>query len=127
MTFQIISKETNEAINLVDFDNEYCTFNNIEPDKVHYAYWFYVMEGAFLSYGDIADHSGEHSLIHEQLVKDSRNLSMRQAVQALTIWVGRTFFKTETFEDWNNSVDWLKPVVKFFLSVEDKYYFTFRF
>ena len=58
MTFQIISKDTNEAINLIDFDNEYCTFNNIEPDKVHYAYWFYVMESAFLSYGDIADHSG---------------------------------------------------------------------
>ena len=52
---------------------------------------------------------------------------MRQAVQALTIGVGRAFFRTETFEDWNNSVDWLKPVVKFFLSVEDKYYFTFSF
>ena len=33
MTFQIISKDTNEAINLIDFDNEYCTFNNIEPDN----------------------------------------------------------------------------------------------
>lgn len=85
------------------------------------------MESAFLSYGDIADHSGEHSLIHEQLVKDSRKLSMRQAVKALTIGVGRAFFRTETFEDWSNSVDWLKPVVKFFLSVEDKYYFTFSF
>lgn len=127
MTFRIISKETNEAINLSDFDEAYCKFNNIDCSKVFYAYWFYALEGAFMTYSDLADNTTNNYHLRQAIVKDSRNISMHQAVQVLTIYAAKTFYSNEEYEDWEKSVDWFKPVVKFFLSVKDKYYFTFSF
>lgn len=127
MTFQIIDKETSKAINLAQFDKDYCIFNNIECDQYQFAAWFYALEGAFCTYGDLADNSDNNLRLHRALVKDYRTLSMHQTVQMLTIYAAKTFYDNEEYKDWEQSLEWLKPIVKFFLSVKDKYYFEFRF
>ena len=65
-TFVLLSKESKEEV-LDKLDK----MDKVQVKSTHYykgqlvldieydAYWFYVMESAFLSYGDIADHSGE--------------------------------------------------------------------
>ena len=127
MTFQIIDKDTNKAINLSDFDEAYCSFNGIEVNKTFYAYWFYALEGAFCTYGDLADNSDNNLRLRRDLVKDSRILSMHQAIQMLTIYAAKTFYSNEDYKDWEQPLEWLKPIVKFFLSVKDKYQFEFSF
>lgn len=127
MTFQIISNKTNEAISLTDFDNLYCAFNNITPDKFYYAYWFHVLEGGLLTYADLADNADTTLILRRRIVKDYRSVSMHQLVQALTIRAAKIFDNNETYRDWERQIDWLKPVVQFFLSVKDKYHFIFNF
>nr|UWD62778.1 MAG: hypothetical protein [Bacteriophage sp.] len=126
MTFQIIDKDTNKAINLSKFDEDYCAFNGIRVDNFNYAYWFYALERAFFIYGDLADNA-TGKLHLRNMITSFRKMSMHQAVQMLTIYSAKTFYDNENYEDWEKSLEWLKPVVKFFLSVKDKYYFTFCF
>lgn len=126
MTFQIIDKDTNKPINLSKFDEDYCAFNGIRVDNFHYAYWFYALEGAFSIYGDLADNA-TGKLHLRNMITYFRKMSMHQAVQMLTIHSAKTFYDNENYEDWETQLEWLKPVAKFFLSVKDKYYFTFCF
>lgn len=130
MTFQIISTKTKEAIDLAEFDDMYCHFYHTVGHPTEYAQWFHWMERAFLAFADIADY-GQNTNLYRRVVKgkDSRILTMSQAVQSLLIHESQLILSSDDGVTLSLRLEVIKRISNFFLSpgIRDKYYFEFHF
>lgn len=122
MTFQIIDKNTNEPINLIDFDNLYCKELGIEPHKRLYAQWFYSLENVLLLYGDLADNGRDTSFVKYRLrIRNSRTISFIQVGKLVQIV--NAMFQESPIED----LEIIVQVANFFYRHEEEYYIKFSF
>mgnify|MGYP007104219292 FL=1 len=128
MTFQIISKETNQPIELARFDSIYCKFNNIKESEYIYAAWYPWLEGVYRTFTDIRDNC-KGSIIYEKIIGDDEMFSMTasQVAKCLLIYEGRSFLKSQSFKDYQLEIEDISQMIKFYLSdeIKDKYYFEF--
>lgn len=129
MTFQIISKKTNQPIKLSEFDHMYCQFNNQKEDENYYAIWYPWLEGVFRTFADIHDNCKDSRIYHQVVGKDkSYMMTPLQVVQCLLIWEGRTYTAQCSFDYYKSDIEVISEMVKFYLSEDiiDDYYFIFH-
>ena len=123
MTFEI--KQNNELITLSLFDEQYCTFTGEELRSDIYGLWFSLLESVFNTWGDMADYTDKkYSHLRKMMnIKDSRAIPAKNAAHCLMVWA--TLMSTDT-EDAMRTLNFVKPVVDFFDSLEDTtFYFSF--
>ena len=123
MTFEI--KQNNEFITLNSFDEQYCTFTDEELRSDIYGRWFSLLESVFNTWGDIADYTDKkYSYLRKRMnIKDSRAIPAKDAAHCLMVWA--TLNSTD-MEDAMSTLNFVKPVVDFFDSLEDTtFYFSF--
>lgn len=126
MIFKIISKITNQPINLSDFDILYCKFAGIEVDKHRYANWFPYLEGVFYTFGDLADHAKNSYFYKGKLcIKETRKVSLHQAAQLMLVNHSMFLFSGEKLED--DYFRDIKDIVNFYQENDDRFYFIFSF
>ena len=128
MTFQIISKETSQPIDLSKFDSMYCKFNNIKESKYLFATWYPWLEGVYKTFADIRDNC-KNSTIYKRIIGDGEMFSMTalQVVKCLLIYEGRGFLKCQSFKSYQLEIEDISQMIRFYLSdeIKDKYYFEF--
>ena len=123
MTFEI--KQNNKLITLSLFDEQYCTFTGEELRSDIYGLWFSLLESVFNTWGDMADYTDKkYSHLRKMMnIKDSRAIPAKNAAHCLMVWA--TLMSTDT-EDAMRTLNFVKPVVDFFDSLEDTtFYFSF--
>ena len=123
MTFEI--KQNNKLITLSLFDEQYCTFTGEELRSDIYGLWFSLLERVFNTWGDMADYTDKkYSHLRKMMnIKDSRAIPAKNAAHCLMVWA--TLMSTDT-EDAMRTLNFVKPVVDFFDSLEDTtFYFSF--
>lgn len=123
MTFKI--KQNGEFITLNSFDEQYCTFTGEELRSDIYGRWFSLLECVFNTWGDIADYTDEkYSYLRERMnIKDSRAIPAKDAAHCLMVWAT---LSSADMEDAMSTLNFVKPVVDFFNSLEDTtFYFSF--
>lgn len=123
MTFEI--KQNNELITLSSFDEQYCTFTGEELRSDIYGLWFSLLESVFNTWGDMSDYTDKkYSHLRKMMnIKDSRAIPAKDAAHCLMVWA--TLMSTDT-EDAMRTLNFVKPVVDFFDSLEDTtFYFSF--
>ena len=123
MTFKI--KQNDEFIVLNSFDEQYCAFTGEELRSDIYGRWFPLLESVFNTWGDIADYTDKkYSYLRKQMnIKDSRAIPAKDAAHCLMVWA--TLFSSD-MDDSISALNFVKPVVNFFNSLEDTtFYFSF--
>ena len=123
MTFEI--KQNNEFITLNSFDEQYCFFTSEELSSDIYGRWFSLLESVFNTWGDIADYTDKkYSHLRKMMnIKDSRAIPAKDAAHCLMVWA--TLMSTD-MEDSISTLNFVKPVVDFFNSLENTtLYFSF--
>lgn len=128
MTFQIISKETNQPVKLAKFDSIYCKFNNLKESEYIYAAWYPWIESVYRTFIDIRDNC-KGSIIYEKVIGNGEMFSMTasQVVKCLLIYEGRSFLKCQSFKGYQLEIEDISQMIKFYLSdeIKDKYFFEF--
>lgn len=123
MIFKI--KQNGEFIALNSFDEQYCAFTGKELRSDIYGRWFHLLESVFNTWGDIADYTDKkYSYLRKQMnIKDSRAIPAKDAAHCLMVWA--TLFSSD-MDDSISTLNFVKPVVNFFNSLEDTtFYFSF--
>ena len=123
MIFKI--KQNGEFIALNSFDEQYCAFTGEELRSDIYGRWFPLLESVFNTWGDIADYTDKkYSYLRKQMnIKDSRAIPAKDAAHCLMVWA--TLFSSD-MDDSISTLNFVKPVVNFFNSLEDTtFYFSF--
>lgn len=124
MTFHIISKVTNNPVNLNYFDALYCKYAGIEVKKDTFALWYPLLEGVFTMFSDLADNAKDSYFCQGKLcVKDPRKVSLHQAAQLMLVNWSMFLWSGEKFED--THFQKIKDIVNFYQENDDKFYFTF--
>lgn len=127
MIFQIISRETNKAITLNEFDTLYCNFAGVKVDGQDYAMWFYWLEGVFNTFGDLADNAFNSYFTKSRLgiEKGSRQVTLHQAAQLMLVNLSSLLFKDDRLTD--SYFKSVQPIVNFYQEFDNKFYFEFNF
>ena len=124
MTFKI--KQNGKFITLNSFDEQYCAFTSTELRSDIYGMWFPQLETVFNTWGDIADYTDKkYSYLRERMniQEDTRAIPAKDAAHCLMVWATLSSFD---IEDALSTLNFVKPVVDFFNSLEDTtFYFRF--